>query len=129
MRITNDGKVGIGVTDPDEKLEVNGNIHLAANGSLYFGAIGTNTRLVDDSGSNRTFLLARGNTFDIINAAGNAFSATLRTGIISGGTGATQNLVLKSTSGVGTTDYISLAVGNNGATEALRVINNGNVGI
>lgn len=123
------GNVGIGVTDPDEKLEVNGNIHLAADGTLYFGVAGTNTRLIDDSGSNRTVLRARGDTFDIINAAGNAFSATLRTGIISGGSTATNNLVLKSTSGVGTTDYISLAVGNNGATEAVRVINNGNVGI
>jgi hypothetical protein len=31
MTIQHDGNVGIGVTDPDSKLEVNGNIHLSGN--------------------------------------------------------------------------------------------------
>jgi hypothetical protein len=48
---------------------------------------------------------------------------------IAGGTLVGSSLTLKSTTNVGTTDHIKLVVGNNGATEAVRVINNGNVGI
>jgi hypothetical protein len=36
---------------------------------------------------------------------------------------------IQSTTAVGTTDYINFLVGNNGATEAMRIIHNGNVGI
>ncbi|MBI2310320.1 hypothetical protein HYU90_00630, partial [Candidatus Collierbacteria bacterium] len=47
-----------------------------------------------------------------------------------GGTGTTSTLALRSTSGVGTTGAdILFQVGNNGATEAMRILNNGNVGI
>ena len=37
MRLTSSGKLGIGVTDPDESLEVSGKIH--ASGGIYSGAI------------------------------------------------------------------------------------------
>jgi hypothetical protein len=49
---------------------------------------------------------------------------------ITGGTGTTQNLTFKPTSGNGTTgaDHI-FQVGNNGGTEAMRILNNGKVGI
>jgi hypothetical protein len=49
---------------------------------------------------------------------------------ITGGTGTTQNLTFKPTSGNGTTgaDHI-FQVGNNGGTEAMRILNNGNIGI
>ena len=46
-----------------------------------------------------------------------------------GGTAATDHLSLQSTSGVGTTDYINFLVGNNGATEAMRILHGGNVSI
>jgi hypothetical protein len=46
-----------------------------------------------------------------------------------GGGNAASYLNLKSTSANGTTDYIRFGVGNNGATEAMRIINSGNVGI
>ena len=49
--------------------------------------------------------------------------------LIVGGALAGSSLSLKSTSGVGTTDYIKFLVGNNGATEAMRIIDSGNVGI
>lgn len=48
---------------------------------------------------------------------------------IAGGTGVTDFLKLKSTTGVGTTDYIAFLVGNNGATEAMRLHHNGAVTI
>jgi hypothetical protein len=49
---------------------------------------------------------------------------------ITGGTGTTQTLTFKPTSGNGTTgaDHI-FQVGNNGGTEAMRILNNGKVGI
>lgn len=50
-----------------------------------------------------------------------AIAATGPTPVVTGGTSASSTLTLKSTSGVGTTDYISFRVGNNGATEALRL--------
>jgi hypothetical protein len=47
-----------------------------------------------------------------------------------GGTTTTSTLTLRSTSGVGATGAdIIFQVGNNGATEAMRVLNSGNVGI
>lgn len=49
---------------------------------------------------------------------------------LTGGSGTTQSLTYKTTTGVGTTnaDHIFL-VGNNGATEAMRILNSGFVGI
>ena len=46
-----------------------------------------------------------------------------------GGTAATDALILQSTAGVGTTDHIKFLVGNNGATESMRILNSGNVAI
>lgn len=48
---------------------------------------------------------------------------------IVGGQAVNSSLVLKSTENVGTTDYIALLVGNNGATEAMRAVNSGRIGI
>ena len=50
--------------------------------------------------------------------------------VVIGGSGTTSTLTLRSTSGVGTTGAdIIYQVGNNGATEAMRILNSGNVGI
>src|SRR3989338_2498050 len=57
------------------------------------------------------------------------FSTQIAVPQIVGGSTAASSLTLKSTSGVGTTDYIRFLVGNNGATEAMRVLSSGNVGI
>lgn len=50
--------------------------------------------------------------------------------LILGGTGSTSSIAYQTTSGVGATgaDHI-FKVGNNGATEAMRILNNGNVGV
>ena len=49
---------------------------------------------------------------------------------IIGGTGTTSDLTLQTTSGVGTTGAdMHFLVGNNGATEAMTILNGGNVGI
>ncbi len=48
----------------------------------------------------------------------------------SGGTGTTDSLVLRATSGVGATgSKIRMLVGNNGATEALTILNDGRIGV
>lgn len=49
--------------------------------------------------------------------------------VLIGGIATSGTLTLRSTSGVGATDAILFQVGNNGATEAMRIINSGNVGI
>jgi len=59
-----------------------------------------------------------------------AISTSLTTPLLIGGTTTTSTITYQPTSGVGTTgaDHI-FKVGNNGATEAMRILNNGNVGI
>jgi hypothetical protein len=49
--------------------------------------------------------------------------------LVTGGSAAGSSLNLRSTSGVGTTDFIRFTVGSAGATEAMRILNNGNIGI
>jgi hypothetical protein len=49
--------------------------------------------------------------------------------LVTGGSGVSSTLTLKSTSGVGTSDSIVMQVGNNGATTAVTVDTSGNVGI
>lgn len=58
------------------------------------------------------------------------FTTSATTPLIIGGSGTTQTLTYKTTTGVGATgaDHIFL-VGNNGATEATRILNNASVGI
>ena len=41
MRIDLDGNVGIGVNDPDQKLDVNGNIRIPNQGKIVFGSAGS----------------------------------------------------------------------------------------
>ena len=48
--------------------------------------------------------------------------------LVIGGIAVGSSLDLKSTSGAGTTDFIRFLVGNNGATEAARILDNGNFG-
>jgi len=50
------------------------------------------------------------------------------TALLVGGTAAGSSLSLKSTSGTGTTDFVRVLVGNNGAVEAWRAITGGAVG-
>ncbi len=58
------------------------------------------------------------------------FTTDITTPMIVGGTGTTSTLTYKTTTGVGTTnaDHIFL-VGNNGGTEAMRILNSGSIGI
>lgn len=58
------------------------------------------------------------------------FTTNITTPIVIGGTGTTSALRLRSTSGVGASGAdIIFQTGNNGATEAMRILNSGYVGI
>ena len=59
-----------------------------------------------------------------------AFTTSIITPLVIGGTATTSDLSLQTTSGVGTTSAdMHFLVGNNGATEAMTILNSGNVGI
>jgi hypothetical protein len=57
------------------------------------------------------------------------FTTSITSPAISGGTTASSSLTFKSTTGVGTTDFIRFYTGNNGANLAVNMTNSGNVQI
>ena len=58
------------------------------------------------------------------------FTTNITTPLVIGGTGTTSDLFLQTTSGVGATGAdMHFLVGNAGGTEAMTILNNGNVGI
>lgn len=63
------------------------------------------------------------------NLATPTFTTNITTPLIIGGTAVGSTLTYKTTTGVGTTDAHIFQVGNNGATESMRITNSGNVGI
>ena len=73
---------------------------------------------------------ASGANTDITSLASPILTTSATTPLLIGGSGVTQALTYKTTTGVGATgaDHI-FQVGTNGATEAMRVLNSGNVGI
>jgi len=79
--------------------------------------------------ANTLFVTGAG-TFSSTLAAGATTVASLVSPSITGGSGTTQSLTYKTTSGVGATgaDHI-FQVGNNGGTEAMRITNTGNIGV
>ncbi|MBP6974946.1 MAG: tail fiber domain-containing protein [Candidatus Pacebacteria bacterium] len=96
-----------------------------ASGTLYSTATGSitssqlTTSLTDETGSG---LAVFGTT--------PTFTTNITTPLIIGGTGTTSTLTLKTTSGVGTTNAdIIFQVGNDGDTEAMRILNNGRIGV
>lgn len=79
------------------------------------------------NGSNRTAAsLEAVETF----SGAKTFTTNITAPLVIGGTGTTSTLSLRSTSGVGATGAdILFQTGNNGATEAARIVNNGDFGI
>jgi hypothetical protein len=73
MRIHTDGNVGIGVTDPDQALEVNGGVHIEE--TAYFTTPGTTTgdgtTSIDWSAGNKYHLTFAASTNEIITFATN----------------------------------------------------------
>lgn len=94
---------------------------------IRIGNIGGNLTIKDSLGVVKTLVDVTANN-NFIGA--NTFTTNITTPSIKGGTTTTSSLIYKTTSGVGATgaDHI-FQVGNNGATEAVRILNNGRVGI
>ncbi len=108
------------------------------NGTAWIYIINSTTNVVSitNGGTGTTTATGTGsvvlsNTPTLITPnLGVASATSLAVPLINGGSGTTQSLTYRSTSGIGTTgaDHI-FQVGNNGGTEAMRILNNGNVGI
>lgn len=83
-----------------------------------------NDTIVRFRGSNDTTFITSGDN-NILNINSEGTSAS-----IVGGSGTTSDLNLKTTTGIGAAGAdMHFLVGNNGATEAMTVLNNGNVGV
>jgi len=82
-----------------------------------FAAAGTGTSVGLNVGAGKTLAVA------------GTLTLTGTMPLVTGGSGVSSTLTLKSTSGVGTSDSIELKVGNNGATTAVTVNTSGDVGI
>lgn len=96
--------------------------------------LGTPSALVVTNASGTASININGTVGGTTQTTGAFTTATASTSVTSpliiGGSGTTQTLIYKTTTGVGAAgaDHIFL-VGNNGATEAMRILNNGNIGI
>ena len=105
----------------------------AASTTTFLG-IGTANYVLTSTGTAPTWTLNTG-TGSVVRAtsptlATPTFTTSATFPLHIGGTGTTDTLTLRSTSGVGTTGAdIIFQTGNNGATEAMRIVNGGDVGI
>jgi len=90
------------------------------------GALGTPSSGV---GTNITGITAAHVVAGTFGTGAYIMDTSLTNPLLIGGTGVGSSLTLQSTSGVGSSDFIKFLVGNNGGTEAMRIIDSGNVGI
>lgn len=91
---------------------------------------GTSTRILyDNAGVLGEYTLTGSGTVVAMQTAP-TFVTSITSPLIIGGTGTTQTLIHKTTTGVGAAgaDHI-FQVGNNGATEAMRILNSGFIGV
>ena len=102
-----------------------------ANLSGAISSIGNVTTLNTFSSANlSTALTDETGTGSAVFGNSPAFITQITTPLIIGGTATTSKLIYKTTTGVGAAgaDHV-FQVGTNGGTEAMRILNNGNVGI
>ena len=127
---TSINKVSISTPANNATITIADGKTLTANNSLAFS--GTDATIITFPSANATVAgLNIAQTFTQAQTFSNTVNiSNLVVPTIIGGTGTAQSLIYRPTSGNGTTgaDHI-FQVGNNGGTEAMRILNNGNVGI
>ena len=91
---------------------------------------GTTTRILYDNAGVLGEYTLTGTGTVVAMQTSPTFVTNITTPLIIGGTSTTQTLTFKTTTGVGTTGAdMHFLVGNNGGTEAMTILNNGNFGI
>jgi hypothetical protein len=117
------GNVGIGTWKPANLLAVGSTSQLTVNSSGQLTAP-VNSQIGICTAGSSSFLC----TTNAAISMGNSNSSGSASLAVQGGANAASNLTLKSTTASGSTDYIQLGTGNNGAN-LTRIISSGNVGI
>ncbi|KKQ86134.1 MAG: hypothetical protein UT09_C0039G0008, partial [Parcubacteria group bacterium GW2011_GWF2_38_8] len=108
-----------------------GTVITNANLTGAITSVGNATSLGSFSSSNLlTALTDKTGTGVAVFGTAPTFTTNITTPLVLGGSATTQDLTLQTTSGVGDTGAdMHFLVGNNGATEAMTILNSGNVGI
>lgn len=101
-----------------------GNVAMTTSPTFVTPVLGTPTSGV---GTNITGITAAHVLAGTLGTGAYTMDTSLTNPLLIGGTAVGSSLSLKSTSGVGTTDFIKFLVGNNGATEAARILHSGQV--
>jgi hypothetical protein len=149
--------VGIGTSTPSQKLTVAGNVRITgalydsnnsagtsgyvlqstgtgqqwvATSSLGFSSGGLTATDIDTSAELLAIVGDETGTGALVFGTSPTFTTQITTPLVVGGTATTQDLTFQTTSGVGATGAdMHFLVGNNGATEAMTILNNGAIGI
>ena len=109
------------------------NENLLTTGTLGAGAT-TVTNLTDSGLTSGRIPYATTNGL-LTDSANLTFTGTIfgvvsvKSPVVYGGADVDSNLLIKSTTGLGSTDYIDFKVGLNGGTHVMRMVNSGSVGI
>jgi hypothetical protein len=121
--VRNDGYVGIGTTSPGALLQVGSATGFRVNATGNIVSIGGDTGATLSSGSLN--LRAPGSTAVVANSS----TASNSSSLFQGSSSTNGSLLLRSTGGVGSGDYVEIQGGNAGATTIARFTGAGNVGI
>lgn len=135
--VGDEARIGSGGTNTNAtaagELYVQGDAEV--DGTVYAGTLNENGNSVpnnneiDDSSELASLVTDETGTGALVFGTTPTFTTNITAPLILGGSAVGSSVEIRSTSGVGTTSNIKFTVGNNGATEAMRILNNGNVGI